>query len=101
MKYCPDDHEIGSPGYRCRKSAFDSTGWLLSNDTPPYIDDTLGGGKKQGYTFTYALGTGEEVGTYTVTAAPVTANVTGVRTFFVNTSGVIYEGTDDTGSAIQ
>ncbi len=58
----------------------------LSNDNPPYIDSTLGGGTKQGYAFTYTLVSTNQ---YTCTAAPVTANITGVRTFFVDESGVI------------
>ena len=58
----------------------------LSGANPPYIDATLGGGTKQGYTFTYALVSANQ---YTCTGAPVTANVTGTRTFFVDESGVI------------
>ena len=58
----------------------------LSGAVPPYIDATLGGGTKQGYKFTYALVNANQ---YTCTAAPVTANVTGTRTFFVDESGVI------------
>ncbi len=58
----------------------------LSSDNPPYIDSTLGSGTKQGYTFTYALVSANQ---YTCTAAPVTPNITGVRVFFVDESGVI------------
>ena len=58
----------------------------LGAATPPYIDATLAGGTKQGYTFTYALVSANQ---YTCTGAPVTANVTGTRTFFVDESGVI------------
>ena len=58
----------------------------LSTETPPYVDPTLGGGVKQGYNFNYAQ-TGPNQ--YTCTAAPITANITGVRTFFVDESGVI------------
>ena len=58
----------------------------LSGANPPYIDTVLSGGTKQGYTFTYAFLT---VNTYTVTASPVTANVTGTRGFFVDQTGVI------------
>jgi type IV pilus assembly protein PilA len=53
---------------------------------PPYIDATLAGGTKQGYTFAYALVSANQ---YTCTATPVTANVTGTRVFFVDESGVI------------
>jgi len=58
----------------------------LSTATPPYIDQILGSGTKEGYNFTYTF-----VGTdqYTITATPVTLNVTGIRTFFMDESGVI------------
>src|SRR3989338_1137342 len=58
----------------------------LSGANPAYIDGTLGGGTKQGYVFTF---TNPTANTYTVTATPVTANVTGVNTFFVDQTGVI------------
>ncbi len=58
----------------------------LNAANPPYIDAVLSGGTKQGYTFTYTFQTAN---TYTLAAAPVTANVTGVRGFFVDQTGVI------------
>lgn len=58
----------------------------LSGANPAYIDATLGTGTKQGYTFVYALVNANQ---YTCTGTPVTANVTGVRVFFVDESGVI------------
>ena len=58
----------------------------LGAANPPYIDATLAGGAKQGYTFTYATANANQ---YTCTATPVTANVTGTRVFFVDESGVI------------
>ncbi|MBI4971228.1 MAG: prepilin-type N-terminal cleavage/methylation domain-containing protein [Candidatus Omnitrophica bacterium] len=58
----------------------------LSAATPPYIDAVLAGGTKQGYTFTYTLVNANQ---FTCTAAPVTANVTGVNTFFVDETGVV------------
>ncbi|OGX28129.1 MAG: hypothetical protein A2879_04815 [Omnitrophica WOR_2 bacterium RIFCSPHIGHO2_01_FULL_49_10] len=58
----------------------------LSGANPPYIDATLGTGTKQGYTFVYALVGANQ---YTVTASPVTPNVTGTRVFFVDEAGVI------------
>ncbi|MDD5085358.1 MAG: type II secretion system protein [Candidatus Omnitrophica bacterium] len=57
----------------------------LAAANPPYIDANLAGGTKQGYTFTYAAAAGG----YTCTAAPTTANITGVNTYFVDQSGVI------------
>ncbi|MFH1778477.1 MAG: type II secretion system protein [Candidatus Omnitrophota bacterium] len=58
----------------------------LSSATPPYIDPTLGGGTKQGYTFAY---TRVSTSQYTCTATPQDPNVTGTRVFFVNQAGVI------------
>lgn len=58
----------------------------LSGDTPPYIDSLLGGGTKQGYNFNYNLVGPNQ---YACTATPITANITGVRTLFIDESGVI------------
>ncbi|MDD5006074.1 MAG: prepilin-type N-terminal cleavage/methylation domain-containing protein [Candidatus Omnitrophica bacterium] len=58
----------------------------LSGANPAYIDTVLGSGTKNGYVFTYARTNANQ---YTCTAAPATANVTGIRTFFVNETGVI------------
>lgn len=58
----------------------------MSDADPPYIDDTLAAGAKQGYDFTYAQ---TDANSYTVTAAPTTDGVTGEKTFFVDESGVI------------
>lgn len=69
----------------------------LSSTTPPYIDSVLGGGNKSGYTFALT-GAGT---TYTATAVPQTANVTGIRSFFVDQSGVVRVGTDISGTPIE
>ncbi len=62
------------------------------NETPPYIDDVLGNGTKQGYTFVLAGGTNS----FTATAMPTDWAQTGARNFFVDTSGVIkYNDTED------
>jgi prepilin-type N-terminal cleavage/methylation domain-containing protein len=58
----------------------------LSTETPPYIDTTLGSGTKQGYNFNYTLVGPNQ---FTCAATPVTVNISGVRTFFVDESGVI------------
>jgi prepilin-type N-terminal cleavage/methylation domain-containing protein len=69
----------------------------LWNTTPPYIDSVLGGGNKSGYTFSY---TGANT-TYTVVATPQTANVTGVRDFYVDQSGVVRVGNTSNGTPIE
>ena len=58
----------------------------LSNANPPYIDGVLSSGTKQGYTFTY---TRVNANQYTLVGSPQTANITGVRGFFSNETGVI------------
>ncbi len=58
----------------------------LSTENPPYIDPTLGGGAKQGYNFNYTFVGPNQ---YTCTATPITPNITGIRIFFVDESGVI------------
>ncbi len=60
----------------------------LTGANPPYIDNRFNAAARrgvQGYRYAY-LGAQN---TYSFTAMPVTANVTGVRTFFVDQSGVI------------
>lgn len=69
----------------------------LSGANPPYIDDTLAGGNKQGYTFTYALVNADQ---FTVTATPNSNNVTGVNTYFVDETGVI-RFTNAAGNPVQ
>jgi type IV pilus assembly protein PilA len=76
--------------YRAAGSTYPANLNALSSATPPYIDSVLGGGNKSGYTFSL---TGDSSG-FTATATPTTPNTTGVRRFFVDTSGVIrYNGT--------
>lgn len=77
--------------------AYPSNLSALSSATPPYIDSVLGSGNKSGYTFTWAGGGN----TYDVTAAPQAANVTGVRSFFVDQSGVVRVGTSTAGTPIE
>ena len=66
----------------------------LSGANPPYIDTVLSSGAKQGYNFTY---TRAGANTYTLAGAPQNANVTGVRGFFCDQTGVIR--VDPTGNA--
>ncbi|OGX28130.1 MAG: hypothetical protein A3F87_03085 [Omnitrophica WOR_2 bacterium RIFCSPLOWO2_12_FULL_51_24] len=75
-------------GYRSIQSPLTYPNSLneLSITTPPYIDQILGSGAKEGYNFTYTLVSPDQ---YTVTASPVTPNVTGIRIFFLDESGVI------------
>ena len=85
--------------YRAGQSppAYPSALVALSNGTPPYIDSVLGNGLKAGYNFTWS-GSGN---TYSVTGSPQTANVTGVRDFCVDQSGVVRVGTTSLGTPIE
>ena len=53
------------------------------------IDNVLVLGTKSGYTFVYAPGANSPNTTYTITATPITASVTGQRGFFSDQTGVI------------
>jgi type IV pilus assembly protein PilA len=53
------------------------------------IDTVLMSGTKSGYTFVYAPGANTPNTTYTITATPITASVTGQRGFFSDQTGVI------------
>lgn len=53
---------------------------------PPYIDEVLASGSKEGYDFRYSLVDSE---TYTLNANPTRPGRTGRRYFFVNETGII------------
>ncbi len=86
-------------GYRAAQSppSYPAQLTMLNASNPPYIDSVLAGGNKSGYNF--ALSGGGT--TYSVLATPLTANVTGVRNFFVDQSGVVRVGNDSTGTPIE
>jgi type IV pilus assembly protein PilA len=62
-----------------------------SSTAADLIDSVLAGGNKSGYTFTFSPGTSNL--SYSITAAPSTAGVTGQRYFFTDQSGVIRANT--------
>jgi type IV pilus assembly protein PilA len=66
-----------------------------SSTAADLIDSVLSSGTKSGYTFTFTAGTGNL--SYSITAAPTTAGVTGQRGFYTDQSGVIRA--DTSGSA--
>ena len=64
---------------------------MLTNTTPTFVDETLGGGTKSGYMFTITV-TGNPVQDeiqWEATAFPLNKGNTGNRTFYINESGVI------------
>jgi len=77
-----------------------ANGGAATSTSADLIDSVLAAGVKSGYSFTYTAGTADAAGnidTYTLTAVPTTANVTGQSTFFTDQSGVIRK--DPTGAA--
>lgn len=87
--------------YRTQNPGYPTNLSELASAVPSYVDTVLGSGVKQGYQFTLA----GAANTYNVTAVPITPNVTGVRTFFVDASGVIRASdnstADETSTPIQ
>ncbi|HAJ57248.1 MAG TPA: pili assembly chaperone [Candidatus Omnitrophica bacterium] len=83
--------------YRAINPAYPANLSELTSSNPSYVDSVLGSGTKQGYSFVLS----GDPDTFNLTAVPVTSNVTGVRTFFVDESGVIrasLNGTADVSS---
>ena len=64
-----------------------ASGGTATSATADLIDSVLSTGTKSGYVFTYTAGGSNQ--SYTITAGPVTQNVTGQRYFFTDQSGVI------------
>ena len=64
-----------------------ASGGTATSATADLIDSVLASSTKSGYTFAYTAGTANQ--SYTLTATPVTENVTGQRGFFTDQSGVI------------
>jgi|1185.fasta_scaffold543339_1 type IV pilus assembly protein PilA len=77
-------------GFTVTLSNLGGTGTSATSTSALLIDSVLSGGKKSGYSFALAGGSGAvpEV-TYTVTADPITQDKTGVRHFFSDQSGVV------------
>lgn len=74
-----DDNGIGEYGTLAQ----------LAGEDPPYIDDALGSGTKQGYAFVATPDAADAENGYTATADPTTPGRTGNRYFFVDESGVV------------
>ena len=61
----------------------------MTATVPPFIDSALGGGAKQGYNYVATPAGVDGNSLYTCNAAPIVPNASGIRTFFVDQSGVI------------
>lgn len=71
--------------YRAVNSAYPGNLSAFINTDPPYIDSILGSGVKQGYLFAFS----GAADSFNATANPETQNITGVRGFFVDATGVV------------
>ena len=71
--------------YRATNGAYPPDLNSLGTCDPSYIDSVLASGTKQGYKFNLTSNND----TFSIAAVPATQNVTGVRTFYSDTSGVI------------
>jgi prepilin-type N-terminal cleavage/methylation domain-containing protein len=71
--------------YRVVNPSFPENLSLLAAAVPAYIDSFLGAGSKQGYNFTVV----GDASSFNATAIPHAQNVTGVRSFFVDVSGIV------------
>ncbi len=81
--------------YRAANPGFPGDLSVLSNAVPSYVDAFLGSGTKQGYTYN-VTGT---TNWFNATAVPVTQNATGVRSFYVDVTGIIRSSSDGTVTA--
>lgn len=72
--------------YRTANNAYPENLAALSQAAPPYIDTSLAGGSKQGYDFVLS----GAANSFSATAAPQAYQSSGVRSFFVDNSGVIH-----------
>lgn len=69
----------------------------MNGTEPSFIDVVLASGNKSGYMFSWTGGTN----TYSVIASPQTPNVSGVRIFFLDESGVIRVGNSSSGKPLE
>lgn len=75
----------GAVAYRVCNADYPANLTVLTVSNPPYIDAVLGTGAKQGYNFVLLSG----LGYFNVTAWPVSFNITGTRSFYIDASGVV------------
>jgi len=70
----------------------------MSGVEPPFIDVVLGSGNKSGYMYNWSSPT---INTYAVIASPQTPNASGIRSFFLDQSGVVRVGNSAAGTPIE
>ncbi len=77
--------------YRTRMGGYPNTLTALNTDSG-YIDSALASGSKNGYDYSFASGTA----TYVCTATAQTQDSSGVRSFYLDHSGMIRVASDET-----
>ena len=71
--------------YRAAYSGYPADLNALSATQPPYLDQALSSGVRAGYLFSLAGGSE----TFSATATPQDYSITGIRSFFIDETGVI------------
>lgn len=84
-------------GFRSVNVAYPPDLVSLSSSTPAYIDAALGKGERQGYNFSLS---GTAV-SFSATARPTIYQVTGVRSFFIDESGVLHWTDNDAPATVN
>jgi type IV pilus assembly protein PilA len=74
-----------------------TSGGTASSTSADLIDSVLSAGQKSGYTFVYTAGASNQ--SYTITATPITAAMTGQNMYFTDQSGVIRSDTSGAGAS--
>src|SRR5579864_7402528 len=75
-----------------------SSGGTASSTSADLIDSALAARSKSGYTFAYAPGNDDQ--SYTITAIPITASITGEEMYFTDQSGVIRANASGLGATV-
>lgn len=70
----------------------------LTGATPSYLDASWNTNPKHGYNMTYAGGGAGNANTFSLIAAPQTANQTAVNTYCIDQSGVVVGSVNGTGA---
>lgn len=82
--------------WRASHSTYANLG-QLDDETPPYIDSTLAGGAKQGYTFAAAPVPGQEGNEFVASAVAQGSNA---RAYYIDEDGVLCRSDAVTGTAV-
>lgn len=90
-------------GFSASLTALGGVGVAPTSAAALLLDETLANAVpvKSGYTFTYAPGAGLPCGTYSIHADAAVQNITGVRHFFTDATGIIHYNIGGPANAIN